>query len=106
MSDKKEDKIEAIAPHILQEEKKLDKLRRRIETFHTKNLFGLWFFLVLSLSICIHINLLTLELHKFMVFNLFGTLFFLVTGAYIYQEAARLPSFLGDNRDPAVGKIL
>jgi hypothetical protein len=57
---------------------------------HTKNLFGLWFLLVIGICVPIFATLLGEEISVLLPISTLLILLVVLTGAYVFQEVARV----------------
>lgn len=78
------------AEALLQRQERHQQLLRDASRFHTKNLFGLWFLLVIGICIPISASLLHEEFSLLVPISVFFVFLVVLTGAYVFQEVARV----------------
>jgi len=78
--------VEALLRGTERHQQRLRDSRR----FHTKYLFGLWFLLVLGVSVPIFVMVLREPFSPLLPISILFVLLIVFTGAYVFQEVARV----------------
>ncbi len=82
--------LEAKAKVVLQEQQSHEQWLRDAGRPHTKNLFGLWLLLIIGICVLIFATFLHEGFSLLVSVSMMLMLLVLVTGAYVFQEVARV----------------
>ncbi len=82
--------LEAKAKVLLQEQQRHEQWLRDAGRPYTKNLFGLWLLLIIGICVLIFATFLHEGFSLLVSVSMMLMLLVLVTGAYVFQEVARV----------------
>ena len=85
-----QDRAQANVETLLQRQERHQQRLRAASRFHTRNLFGLWFLLVIGICIALFTSLVHEEFSLLVPISIFFILLVVLTGAYVFQEVARV----------------
>jgi hypothetical protein len=84
------DQVQAKAEALLERQQRHQQWLRAASRSHTKNLFGLWFLLVIGICIPIFVTFLREGFSVVVPISILLILLVVLTGAYVFQEVARV----------------
>src|SRR5260221_13939889 len=79
----------AVEAHLGRPQRHLERLRDA-KHFHTKNLFGFWFLLVIGVCVAIFVIIFREAFSLLVPISILLVLLVVLTGAYAFQEVARI----------------